>query len=62
MVVGHTPQLNGRILSRCKGKFFVIDVGISRVYGGNSAAMEIIGDKIYARYPSRPRVLLAHSK
>lgn len=33
MVVGHTPQLSGRVLKRCSGKVFVIDVGISRVYG-----------------------------
>lgn len=57
MVVGHTPQLDGRILSRCKGKFFVIDVGISRVYGGNSASLEIVQDKVYAVYPNR-RILL----
>lgn len=33
MVVGHTPQMSGKVLRRCGGKVFVIDVGISRVYG-----------------------------
>ena len=52
MVVGHTPQNTGKILSRCKHRLHVIDVGISRVYGGHSAALEIIGDSVYALYPN----------
>ncbi|KAI8928616.1 Metallo-dependent phosphatase-like protein [Entophlyctis helioformis] len=58
MVVGHTPQLNGQILRRCKGKFYVIDVGISRVYGGHSAALEIVGDRVTGLYPGGKRVRL----
>ncbi|KAI8906449.1 Metallo-dependent phosphatase-like protein [Gorgonomyces haynaldii] len=50
MVIGHTPQMNGQILPRCNGRVFVIDVGISRVYGGHSAALEITQDKVYALY------------
>ncbi|KAJ3323037.1 hypothetical protein HDV06_002483 [Boothiomyces sp. JEL0866] len=52
LVVGHTPQ-PGHILSRCNNRIFVIDVGISRVYGGYSAALEIIGDQVYALYPNK---------
>jgi hypothetical protein len=52
MVVGHTPQLTGKILSRCNHKVHVIDVGISRVYGGHSAALEIIGDSVFGLYPN----------
>ncbi|TPX73863.1 hypothetical protein CcCBS67573_g04865 [Chytriomyces confervae] len=51
MIIGHTPQLEtGQILSRCDGQVFVIDVGISTVYGANCAALEIVGDKITALY------------
>ncbi|KAI9345607.1 Metallo-dependent phosphatase-like protein [Obelidium mucronatum] len=42
MVIGHTPQYEtGEILSRCNGRVFVIDVGISSAYGANCAALEI---------------------
>ncbi|KAH6560086.1 hypothetical protein BASA60_000085 [Batrachochytrium salamandrivorans] len=58
MVVGHTPQLDGTVLSRCNGKLHVIDVGISRVYGGNSAAIEIIGGDVYALYPGQDPLLI----
>jgi len=50
MIIGHTPQQNGRILPRCNNMVFVIDVGISRVYGGHRAALEIIGDQVNAIY------------
>ncbi|KAI9345606.1 Metallo-dependent phosphatase-like protein [Obelidium mucronatum] len=51
MVIGHTPQLQtGEILSRCNGKVFVIDVGITTRYGANCAALEIVGDTITALY------------
>ncbi|KAL2918295.1 hypothetical protein HK105_202222 [Polyrhizophydium stewartii] len=59
MVVGHTPQAGGRVLRRCAGRFFVIDVGIARVYGGHSAALEIVGARVSALYPGRPPVRLA---
>lgn len=53
MIIGHTPQTNGEILRRCNSKVFVIDVGISRFYGGHSGALEIIGNTITALYPGR---------
>jgi hypothetical protein len=57
MVVGHTPQMDGKVLSRCEQKVFVIDVGISRVYGGHSAALEIQGSQVTALYPNKRVVL-----
>ncbi|KAI9206747.1 Metallo-dependent phosphatase-like protein [Polychytrium aggregatum] len=52
MVVGHTPQQSGKILKRCGGKVFVIDVGISRYYGFGYAALEILNDEtVNALYP-----------
>lgn len=53
MVIGHTPQMDGKILSRCQHKVFVIDVGISRVYGGHSAALEILDRSVTALYPGK---------
>ncbi|KAI8615286.1 hypothetical protein BC830DRAFT_1123407 [Chytriomyces sp. MP71] len=51
MVIGHTPQLaTGEILSRCDGRVFVIDVGITTRYGGNCAALEIVEDTVTALY------------
>jgi hypothetical protein len=50
MVVGHTPQLDGRVLSRCENRLFVIDVGISRVYGGHFAALSIRDGVVSALY------------
>lgn len=59
MVVGHTPQVDGRILPRCQGKVYVIDVGISRVYGGNHAALEILpDDTVRGLYPNQKPVYL----
>lgn len=55
MIVGHTPQLSGKILDRCNGKVLVIDVGISRVYGGHSAALEIVGEIVTGLYPGGKR-------
>ncbi|RKP28050.1 Metallo-dependent phosphatase-like protein, partial [Syncephalis pseudoplumigaleata] len=52
MVVGHTWQESGRILSRCSNRFFVIDVGISAVYGGYQGALEIESNgRVTALYP-----------
>ncbi|RUS27897.1 Metallo-dependent phosphatase-like protein [Jimgerdemannia flammicorona] len=50
MVVGHTVQESGRILSRCDGRLIVIDVGITAYYGGHRAALEIVGDVVKAIY------------
>ncbi|KAI8907730.1 Metallo-dependent phosphatase-like protein [Powellomyces hirtus] len=59
MVIGHTPQLDsGHILSRCNNRVHVIDVGISAVYGGNHAALEILGDRVTAIYDSHNVVIV----
>ncbi|RKP08964.1 Metallo-dependent phosphatase-like protein [Thamnocephalis sphaerospora] len=53
MVVGHTMQDNGRILSRCDKRFFVIDVGISKAMLGYQAALEILPNgSVRGIYPS----------
>ncbi|TPX71483.1 hypothetical protein SpCBS45565_g01167 [Spizellomyces sp. 'palustris'] len=57
MVIGHTPQLSGEILSRCGNQVLVIDVGISSVYGGNRAALEIVGDRVVGVYEGRREVI-----
>jgi hypothetical protein len=58
MVVGHTWQDSGRILSRCNNQFFVIDVGISAAYGGFQGALEITPDgEVNAIYPTGPERL-----
>ncbi|KAJ1569104.1 hypothetical protein HK096_004219 [Nowakowskiella sp. JEL0078] len=46
MIVGHTPQLEGKVVPRCGGRVQLIDVGISKVYGRNCAALEIISGKM----------------
>lgn len=58
MVIGHTPQLTGKILSRCSSRVFVIDVGISKVYGGNRAALEIVGGRVEAIYDGGDREVI----
>lgn len=50
MVVGHTTQKDGRVLERCDGRLFGIDTGISAVYGGHLAALELHGDVVTPRY------------
>ncbi|RME24699.1 MAG: metallophosphatase [Deltaproteobacteria bacterium] len=51
MVVGHTPQPDGRILSRCNGQLLDIDTGISPYYGRHLAALEIVDGDARAIYP-----------
>lgn len=46
MVIGHTPQV--AVLPRFGGRVIVIDVGLSKVYGGPPAALIIEGGKYYA--------------
>ncbi|KAJ3101437.1 hypothetical protein HDU97_001367 [Phlyctochytrium planicorne] len=50
MVMGHTPQLTGKILSRCNHMALIVDVGISSYYGGNCAALKIKGERVTALY------------
>jgi hypothetical protein len=49
MIVGHTTQ-DGKILRRCHGRLYVIDVGITKVYGGHCGAIEIVGDTVTGLY------------
>jgi hypothetical protein len=46
IVIGHTPQ--PAVLPRFGGRVIVIDVGLSKVYGGPPAALIIEGGKYYA--------------
>ncbi|KAF9898088.1 hypothetical protein BX616_004509 [Lobosporangium transversale] len=62
LVSGHTVQKTGKILSLCKGSYFVIDVGISNYYDGNLAALEILEHSdgtqtVNALYPDGKRQL-----
>jgi hypothetical protein len=51
MVVGHTTQDSGRIASRCDGRLWGIDTGISAHYGTHLSALEIRGDVVREMYP-----------
>ncbi|KAF9929733.1 hypothetical protein FBU30_001250 [Linnemannia zychae] len=63
LISGHTPQYQtGKILSICDGGYMVIDVGISKYYGGHLAALEIIENddgtqSVYALYPGGKRLV-----
>lgn len=52
MVVGHTTRRDGRIQPRCEGRLLVIDIGISRHYGGHEGALEIVDGDARALYPT----------
>lgn len=52
MVVGHTTQRSGRVTPRCGGQLLAIDTGISAHYGGNLAALELVGGDARALYPA----------
>lgn len=57
-VAGHTPNGSRSIVERLDGRVFLIDAGmLAEVYGGRAAALEIVGDRVYAVYPGE-RVLL----
>jgi hypothetical protein len=45
MILGHSVQKNG-IQSACKEKVWLIDVGMSKYYGGRPQALSIVGDSI----------------
>lgn len=49
MVIGHTVT-SGRIVPRCNNQVILIDVGLSKVYGGFHASLEIFGDTLTAVY------------
>jgi len=52
LVVGHTVTVTGRIQQRFGGRVVMIDAGMSEVYGGHLAALEISPDgRMAALYP-----------
>jgi hypothetical protein len=53
MVMGHTTQKNGQVLSRCDGAIIGIDTGISAYAGHNYAAFELINGDSKAIYPNK---------
>jgi len=57
MVVGHTTQRTGQVLSRCGGRLLVIDVGIADHYGGHLGAIELIDGDARALYAGGPQDL-----
>ncbi len=64
MVVGHTPQGDGRVRSRFSNRVFLIDTGMLRAYytGGRASALEIENGKVTAIYPDERVVLLDPAK
>jgi hypothetical protein len=54
MVVGHTTQRTGDVLTRCDGRLAVIDVGISAHYGGHVGVWEWVGDDARFLTPAGP--------
>lgn len=57
MVVGHTTQRTGTVLSRCDGRLHVIDIGIGTAYGGNLGAWSWSEGNAVALRPSGVRDL-----
>jgi hypothetical protein len=58
IVVAHTVTKTGRIQSRFDGRVIMIDVGMSPVYRGSLAALEVAGDgTISALYPDSRAVI-----
>lgn len=53
IVVGHTPSREG-IIQGAGGRLWRIDSGISRVYEGTPAYLEIVGDKVTPHNVARP--------
>jgi len=45
MIIGHTVQEYGEIMTRCDGKLILIDVGMSGCYGGFFGYMEFLNNK-----------------
>jgi hypothetical protein len=61
IVVGHTPQKDGRIRSRFGGKILLIDTGMLSTYypGGRASVLEVFGGtKFTAEYMDEKTVLL----
>ena len=62
IVVGHTPRSSHLIESRMAGRILLIDTGmLTGVYGGQPAALEIVGDQLTAIYAeSREPLQVSH--
>jgi hypothetical protein len=60
LVVGHSPQRDGRIKVRFDGRVFLIDTGMLTSYyaGGRPSALEIQGGNFTAVYPDERVALL----
>jgi hypothetical protein len=59
IVVGHTPQRDGRITARLGGRVVLIDTGmLTSYYKGVPAALEFRGARLTAVYPDDQVVLL----
>lgn len=55
MVVGHS--VHKQISTRCGGRLHLIDIGISKVYGGRIGGWQCENDVVKAVYPSFEKVL-----
>lgn len=56
-VVGHTPTLTGRVVSRFDGRVVRLDTGmLSSHYGGRASALIIEGGELSVVYPGEERV------
>ena len=64
IVVGHTVQQEGRILTRLDGKVFVLDTGMQPAYlpTGRASALEIKDGVFTAIYTDRREVLREKQK
>ena len=59
IVVAHTPQPRGAIVSRFNNRLFLIDTGmLASVYKGRPSALEIEGARVKAIYPQDEAVLV----
>jgi len=59
LVIGHTPQLPGRIGTRFENRVFVIDTGMLSTFfkGGKASALQIAGDTVTAIYEDGEEIL-----
>ena len=60
IVLGHT--VSGRILPKAGGKVILIDVGMSKAYGGPAGCLVIEKGIFYANYAGHPRLKLPIKK
>jgi hypothetical protein len=60
VVIGHTPTHTGLISTRFEGAVIEADTGmLTDDFGGRPSALELRGDLLFERYPSRPPTPLA---